>query len=182
MAASDSEGPRSHSKWPGSKAATASRHGISPPEASSTGAVLAPRMSTALPGPHGAPLLGLALTATNTQSHSWPGRTLYRRLHGPHVQLAVPNFPPWGPRALLCPETPPAIEAREGHHMRRDRLGPKPGKGALGGHLCGAGREVGKAGREGHDREGQQTRTGRAGGQGHVRCLAIRKTELLLAT
>ena len=35
--------------------------------------------------------------------------------------------------------------------MRRDRLGPKQGKGALGGHLCGAGREVGKAGREGHD-------------------------------
>ena len=179
MAASDSEGPRSHSKWPGSKAATASRHGISPPEASSTGAVLAPRMSTALPGPHGAPLLGLALTATNTQSHSWPGRTLYRRLHGPHVQLAVPSFPPWGPRALLCQGTPPAMEAREGHHMRRDWLGPKQGKGARGGHLCGASREEREAR---SDREGQQTRTGRAGGEGHMRCLVIRKTESWPAT
>ena len=33
------------------------------------------------------------------------------------------------------------MEAREGHHMRRDGLGPKQGKGALGGHWCGAGRE-----------------------------------------
>ena len=143
---------------------------------------LAPWMSTALPGPHGAPLSGLVPTTTNTQSHNWPREhspAAYQRLHSPHVQLAVPSFPPWGPRALLCQGTPPAMEAREGHHMRRDWLGPKQGKGALGGHLCGATREEGEAG---SDREGQQTRTGRAGGEGHMRCLVIRKTESWPAT
>ena len=43
------------------------------------------------------------------------------------------------------------MEAREGHHMRRDGLGPKQGKGALGGHRCGAGRERGKAGSDGEE-------------------------------
>ena len=143
---------------------------------------LAPWMSTALSGPHGVPLSRLAPTTANTQSHNWPGEhsaASYQRLHGPHVQLAVPSLPPWGTRALLCSGTPPATEAREGHHMRRDRLGPKQGKGSLGGHLCGAGRGEGEAG---SDREGQQTRTGRAGGEGHVHCLVIRKTESRPAT
>ena len=71
------------------------------------------------------------------------------------------------------------MKAREGHHMRQDRLGPKQGKGALGGHLCGVGRERGKAGSDGEE---QQTRTGRAGGEGHQRCLVIRKTESRPAT
>ena len=155
-------------------------------EASSAGAVpWHPGCLLPFLAPMAPPYRGLRQPPPTPRATTGPGEhspAVYRCLHGPHVQLAVPSFPPWGPRALLCPETPPAIEAREGHHMRRDRLGPKQGKGALGGHLCGAGREVGKAGREGHDREGQQTRTGRAGGQGHVRCLVIRKTELLLAT
>ena len=63
--------------------------------------------------------------------------------------------------------------------MRQDRLGSKQGKGALGGHLCGLGRERGKAGSNGEE---QQTRTGRAGRQGHVRCLVIRKTASRPAT
>ena len=46
------------------------------------------------------------------------------------------------------------MEAREGHHMRRDRLGPKPGKGVLGGHLCGVGREWAGSG-------GKQKETGK---------------------
>ena len=103
----------------------------------------------------------------------------YQCLHSPHVQLALPIFPPWGPRALLCPEMPLAMEAREGHHMRRDRLGPKPGKGVLGGHLCGVGQERGKAE---SDREGQQACIGRAREEGHLRCLVIRKTKSRPAT
>ena len=37
---------------------------------------LAPRTSTALPGPHGAPLSRLAPITANTQSHNWSWRTL----------------------------------------------------------------------------------------------------------
>ena len=143
---------------------------------------LAPRISTDLPGPHGAPYRGLRPPPPTPRATTGPGEhfpAMYRCLHGPHMQLAVPSFPPRGPRALLCPETPPAMKAREGHHMRQDRLGPKQGKGALGGHLCGVGRERGKAGSDGEE---QQTRTGRAGGQEHVRCLVIRKTESRPAT
>ena len=133
MAASDSEGPGSHSKRPGSKAATASRHGISLPEASSTGAV---------PGtqdvycPSWSPWGPTLQACAHHRQHPEPQLVLentlrlpavYQRLHSPHVhlalpsphvQLALPIFPPWGPRALLCPEMPLAMEAREGHHMR----------------------------------------------------------------
>ena len=133
MAAIDSEGPGSHSKRPGSKAATASRHGISLPEASSTGAdpgtqdVYCPSWSSWGP---------TVQACAHHRQHPEPQLVLentlrlpavYQRLHSPHVhlalpsphvQLALPIFPPWGPRALLCPEMPPTMEAREGHHMR----------------------------------------------------------------
>ena len=94
--------------------------------------------------PWSSPYQGLRRPPPTPRATSGPGEhspAMYRCLHSPHVQLVVPSFPPRGPRALLCPETPPAMEAREGHHMRRDGLGPKQGKGALGGHWCGAGRE-----------------------------------------
>ncbi|XP_055439739.1 uncharacterized protein LOC129654260 [Bubalus kerabau] len=76
------------------------------------------------------PYRGLSRPPPTPRATSGPGEhspAMYRCLHSPHVQLVVPSFPPRGPRALLCPETPPAMEAREGHHMRRDGLGPKQG-------------------------------------------------------
>ena len=183
MAASYCEGPGSHSEGPGSEAASASGHGISPQEASSAGAVpWHPGCLLTFLAPMASPYRGLCPPPPTPRATTGPGEhfpAVYRCLHGSHMQLAVPSFPPRGPRALLCPETPPAIEAREGHHMRQDRLGSKQGKGALGGHLCGLGRERGKAGSNGEE---QQTRTGRAGRQGHVRCLVIRKTESRPAT
>ena len=59
---------------------------------------LAPRMSIDLPGPHGAPVSGLAPTTANTQSHNWPGRALSRR---------VP-VPPRPSHATCCAQLPPS--------------------------------------------------------------------------
>ena len=59
---------------------------------------LAPRMSIALPGPHGAPLSGIAPTTANTQSHNWPRRALSR---------CVP-VPPRPSRATCCAQLPPS--------------------------------------------------------------------------
>lgn len=92
--------------------------------------------------PPWAPLLGLAPTTTSTQSHSWPRRTLSRRVPAPprpSRATCSAQLPPSGTEGASLPRDGgrpwrPGKDA----HMRRGRLGPKQGKRELGGHPCGA--------------------------------------------
>ena len=89
---------------------------------------LAPRTSTALPGPHGAPLSRLAPITANTQSHNWSWRTLsgFPLCTSASTALTCNLLCPALTCNLLCPSSP--LGDREHFSAQRCHQPWRPGK------------------------------------------------------